>query len=233
MDDLFEATKTDKNDRRRLLPMCFGDDVKKWYRNENRASDYDEFKQQFISTFTSSTYKLKIISRMINRRQGNGESVQTYFYDMISLCTRFNQSMGEDEKVVHILRGLKPSIQERIIINNPKSCEELLDQAKRIETAAIITQQRESTTTATNELVEETTAALSRSAINLNGRYANYTNETINNKYMMFVRDHEIRATPTIATPTIHGIIKHESLHNLFAILATGSGIMPINAQVI
>ncbi len=63
IDELFDAIKVDKIDRRRLLPMYFGEDVKKWYRSEEQNCEYDEFKQQFINTFTTSTHKLKISTR--------------------------------------------------------------------------------------------------------------------------------------------------------------------------
>ncbi len=141
IDELFDATKVDKSDRRRLLPMYFGEDVKKWYRSEEQNSEYDEFKRQFINTFTSSTHKLKISTKLMNRRQGNDESVQSYYYDILALCTRFNPDMQEDEKILYLLRGLKPSMQQQIIMSDPKRCKDLFEQAKRAEAAASIIQQ--------------------------------------------------------------------------------------------
>jgi hypothetical protein len=54
VDELFDATNVDKNDRQRLLLMYFGDDLKKWYHTEEHSSDYETFKEQFINTSTSS-----------------------------------------------------------------------------------------------------------------------------------------------------------------------------------
>jgi hypothetical protein len=175
VDELFEATKTEKNDRRRLLPMYFGDDAKKWFRSIQPHSQYDEFKQQFITAFTSSAHKLKIASKLINRQQNNNESVQSYYYDMLTLCKRFNEDMKEDEKMAYIQRGLKPSIKQHIIINDPENCQELFEQAKRIETAATIIQHETATTTTIHD-VEETTAALRRTTINPNNRQNAYSN---------------------------------------------------------
>ncbi|CAF2132919.1 unnamed protein product [Rotaria magnacalcarata] len=140
IEELFEATKVDKNDRRRLLPMYFGDDVKKWYRSEDHSSDYDDFKNQFVNAFTSSVHKLKISTKLMNRRQGNDESVQSYYYDILALCARFNPEMREDEKILYLLRGLKPSIQQHVIISDPKKCKDLFEHAKRTEAAAAIIQ---------------------------------------------------------------------------------------------
>jgi hypothetical protein len=172
VEELFDATKTDKSDRRRLLPMCFGEDVKKWYRSVELDVDYDRFKAQFLKAFTSPAYKLQMSTKLINRRQGNSESVQSYYFDIISLCNRFNQHMQEDEKMVYLLRGLKPSIQQRIIINDPQNCQDLLEQAKRIETTVEIVQPQES---AIDETISETTAALRRTTINTNNRQNNDT----------------------------------------------------------
>jgi hypothetical protein len=171
IDELFDATKTDKNDRRRFLPMYFGEDVKKWYRSGDQNSEYDEFKKQFINAFTSSTYKWKISTKLMNRRQGNDESVQSYYYDVLSLCARYNPNMQEDEKIVYLSRGLKPSIQQQVIIGNPQKCKDLFEQAKRAEAAAAIIQPSMTVTSATpTEDVDETTAALRRISINKNSR---------------------------------------------------------------
>jgi hypothetical protein len=186
IDELFDATKVDKNDRRRLLPMYFGEDVKKWYRSEEQNSEYDEFKRQFINTFTSSTHKLKISTKLMNRRQGNDESVQSYYYDILALCARFNPDMQEDEKILYLLRGLKPSMQQQIIMNDPKRCKDLFEQAKRAEAAASIIQQPPTITPSTsNEDIDETTAALRRTSINQNNRrndHSNWTNPHDSNR---------------------------------------------------
>jgi hypothetical protein len=176
VDELFDATKIDKNDRRRFLPMYFGEDVKKWYRSDVQNSEYDEFKKQFIATFTSSTHKLKISTKLINRRQGNDESVQSYYYDILALCARFNPDMKEDEKILYLLRGLKPSIQQQVIMNDPKKCKDLFDQARRAEAAASITQPTPTITTSTlSGEIEETTAALRRTSINPSNQRSEYS----------------------------------------------------------
>ncbi|CAF4585627.1 unnamed protein product, partial [Rotaria sp. Silwood2] len=167
VEELFDATKVDTTDRRRLLPMYFGGDVKKWYRSEELNSDYDEFKKQFINAFTSSVYKLKISTKLMNRRQGNDESIQLYYYDVLALCAHFNSDMMEGEKILYLLRGLKPSIQQHVIMSDPKKCRDLFEHAKRTEAAAtVLSPTPEQKSTITNELIDETTAALRRTSIN-------------------------------------------------------------------
>ena len=168
IDELFDATKVDTNDRRRLLPMYFGDDVKKWYRSEDLSDDYDEFKKQFINAFTSSVYKLKISTKLMNRRQTSNESVQSYYFDILALCTRLNPDMKEDEKILYLLRGLKPSIQQQVIMGDPKLCKDLFEYAKRAEAATAIIQSSPIESTASNDLIDETTAALRRASLKSN-----------------------------------------------------------------
>ncbi|CAF1512743.1 unnamed protein product [Didymodactylos carnosus] len=66
----------------------------------------------------------------------------------------------------YLLRGLKPSIQQHVIISNPKKCEDLLERAKRVEAAAEITQPQAPVTTTPTDYVEETAAALRRTTLN-------------------------------------------------------------------
>ncbi|CAF4660009.1 unnamed protein product, partial [Didymodactylos carnosus] len=140
INELFVATGVKKEDRRKLLLMYFSDDVKKWYRNSEHEEDYDAFTLELIRSFTSSTQRLNISSKLINRRQGVNESVQSYYYDILQLCKRFNHVMTESDQIIHLLRGLKPSIQHHVIIIDPKQCTDLLEQAKRVKAATTLTQ---------------------------------------------------------------------------------------------
>ncbi|CAF4617614.1 unnamed protein product [Didymodactylos carnosus] len=91
--------------------------------------------------------------------------------------------MQDEEKIVYLLRGLKPSIQQHVIINNPKRCEDLLEQAKRVEVAATITQpQTAVTNTTATDSIEETAAALRRMTIKSDDRHNDYANRN-NQRY--------------------------------------------------
>jgi len=168
-DEIFNAVKMEKKDRRQLLRMYFGNDVKNCYRSEEHDSDYDIFKEEFVKTFTSSSYRLKIYSKIVDRRQRLDEAVQSYYYDILSLCSKLNRDMLENEKILHLLRGLKPSILQHFMMYDPKTCKDLLEQAKRAEAAADITQpQTAISATVTTEEIAETTAALRRLSTNNN-----------------------------------------------------------------
>lgn len=162
IDELFDAFKIDPTDRRHLLPMYFGGDAKKWYRSEEHSSEYDDFKQQLINAFTSSVHKLKISTKLMNRRQGSDESVQSYYYDVLSLCTRVNLHMQDDEKILYLLRGLKPSIKQHVIMSNPKNCKDLFEHARRAEEAASTSHPTSEESTISSDHPDETSAAVRR-----------------------------------------------------------------------
>lgn len=156
---IFDATKTEPVDRRRLLPLHLADEAKKWYRSATFDDDYASFKIQLIKAFTSPLYKLQLSSKLTSRRQGLDESVQAYYYDVLDLCHRFNPNMEEDEKVVHILRGLKPSIQQHMAVNDCRTCQDLLIQARQTEAMVKLVHQD---TPSTGDAEVEITAALRR-----------------------------------------------------------------------
>ncbi|CAF4445046.1 unnamed protein product [Didymodactylos carnosus] len=91
--------------------------------------------------------------------------------------------MQDEEKMVYLLRGLKPSIQQHVISNNPKQCADLLEQAQRVEAAAAITQLQPTVATTTRtDSIEETTAALRRITINSDNRQNDYASRN-NQRY--------------------------------------------------
>ncbi|CAF1372994.1 unnamed protein product [Didymodactylos carnosus] len=163
MDQMFDAAGTKPDERRRILPMYLGGNGKKWYRNGIYDSDYDTFKQKLIDAFTTSSQQLKISSKLMNRHQGLNESVPSYYYDVLSLCTRFNPETTEKEKVLHLLRGLKPSLLQAVLMFDPSTCNNLLEQAKRAEAATSLAQLSTITTTTTVE-TDDTTAAMRRAS---------------------------------------------------------------------
>ncbi|CAF4584237.1 unnamed protein product [Didymodactylos carnosus] len=132
-------------------------------RNGIYDSNYDAFKQKLIDAFTTSSQQLKISSKLMNRHQGLNESVPSYYYDVLSLCTRFNPEMTEKEKVLHLLRGLKPSLLQAVLMFDPSTCDNLLEQAKRAEAATSLAQLSTITTTTTVE-TDDTTAAIRRAS---------------------------------------------------------------------
>ena len=146
---------------------------KKWYTSEELGDDYDVFKQQFIKAFTSSGYQLKICSKIINRQQRPDETTQSYYYDILSLCFKPNPEMAESEKILHLLRGLKPSLLQHVMLHEPSTCKDLLQYAKRAEVVVDITQSPPTVPTTTTSADEPTETIIAYLRIPPNNNYQN------------------------------------------------------------
>ena len=79
---------------------------------------------------------------LICRLQGLNEPVSTYYYDVMRLCFKMNPEMTEEEKLTHLMRGLKSGVLERVLVLEPKNCEDLLNKLRNIEESEILSQRR-------------------------------------------------------------------------------------------
>ena len=83
-------------------------------------------------------------SQLICRVQGLNEPIHQYYYDMMRLCHRVNPLMAESEKLTHIMRGLKSTILEKVLVLEPKDCKDLLSKSKSVEEAEYLANSRPS-----------------------------------------------------------------------------------------
>ena len=136
LEELFDAAKQKPEERLAIAPTYLAGDAKQWYRVRGPYEVWADFKTALVAAFTSSAHQLKTSSQLYNRRQGPAESVQSYYFDFMRLCTRLNHNMPADERLLHLMRGLKPSLAQTIIMFNPRDCSELLEHGKRAEATA-------------------------------------------------------------------------------------------------
>ncbi|KAL1468602.1 hypothetical protein MTO96_041384 [Rhipicephalus appendiculatus] len=73
-----------------------------------------------------------------NRTQLPSETPEQYYYDVVQLCARVNPSMTEDDRLRHLTRGLRPEVQEKMVIANPETCAAFLQILQRINQAALM-----------------------------------------------------------------------------------------------
>ncbi|CAF1648105.1 unnamed protein product, partial [Didymodactylos carnosus] len=95
-----------------IAAQCLSGDAAKWYKQAKATIDgsWTTFKEELITTFTATTQKLNISTKLQNRRQGLNEPVQSYYFDVLGLCTKLDHRMGEEQKLLHLQRGLKLSL---------------------------------------------------------------------------------------------------------------------------
>ena len=134
-EETVEAAGGDSATKRKAVVLYLSGDAKKWYRLTEVVNDeWSTFREKLITAFTSASQQLKAMTKLMNRKQGVNELAQSYFYDILALCSKFNPQMNETEKLLHLLRGVKPSLAQSIIMFNPKTMQDFLELAKRSET---------------------------------------------------------------------------------------------------
>jgi hypothetical protein len=150
-----------------IAAQCLSGDAAKWYKQAKRTinGSWSILQNELIKTFTSTAQQLNISIKLQNRRQGLNESVQSYYLDVLALCAKLDPEMSEKQQRLHLQRGLKPSLAQMTIPFNPQTCLELLEQAKRSETAAAMIEASASpsTTRAATEEISDEVAAIQSS----------------------------------------------------------------------
>ena len=145
-----ECNNWNKNLQKRRLPIYFKDTAELWYRDFASSKDdpagseqsLDEILEGLRNAFRYKNYRSMNQSALITRMQGLDEPAATYYYDMMRLCRRQNPSMKEEEKLTHIMRGLKSGVLEKVLVLEPKDCTDLLNKLRSIEEAGLLSNQR-------------------------------------------------------------------------------------------
>ncbi|KAL1470114.1 hypothetical protein MTO96_040650 [Rhipicephalus appendiculatus] len=76
--------------------------------------------------------------RLENRVQLPSESPEQYYYDVLQLCARVDPAKKEEDRVRHLLRGLRADALEKMVLANPTSSGEFLQILQRINHAALM-----------------------------------------------------------------------------------------------
>lgn len=139
--------------QKRRLPVHLKDVAEMWYReffslgeskdiNFGNNLSITEIFDGLRSAFRPKNYRSINQSALICRHQGLQEPVGTYHYDMLRLCNKMNPKMDEIEKMTHIMRGLRSGLLEKVLVHEPKDCNDLLGKLRSIEEAEILSSQR-------------------------------------------------------------------------------------------
>lgn len=97
------------------LGMCLEDVALEWFMSlVPQPQTYDELRTALLTAFRDPNYEYDLESKLRNRFQGVDEPVMTYCYNVVYLCSKLDPDMPEQTKVRHLLRGLKPSLLEKV-----------------------------------------------------------------------------------------------------------------------
>ncbi|CAF4897831.1 unnamed protein product [Rotaria sp. Silwood1] len=160
--DHFNAAHLSSEDARALISQYLTGDAKKWYQAEraNLAElRWSAFKQALIQAFAPPAHEMKKLAKLLNRRQGPTESIQSYYFDIITLCRQYNSSMSDKDKIAHLINGLRPSLKTAVAMAEPESIQDFLHKAKTGEAVFSLDVPDTPTQTPTSG-ISETTAAI-------------------------------------------------------------------------
>ncbi len=89
--------------------------AKNWYRNLNpQPATFPAFCDAIRAAFKHPAYDSGVASQLRNRNQGMDESPVVYCFEKLNLCARVDPQMTEAVKLDHLIRGMKPTLVEKI-----------------------------------------------------------------------------------------------------------------------
>ena len=97
------------------LGMCLEGVAQEWFESLIPPPlTYPVLRAAVLAAFQNPNYEFDIERQIRKRFQGLEEPVMTYCYNVIYLCSKLDPNMQEQVKVNHILRGLKPTLLDRV-----------------------------------------------------------------------------------------------------------------------
>jgi len=148
----------------RALPNYLSDTALLWYhsyvKDRNSAATvlagapctakitWAELTSELQKAFRTVASKEVAEEKLYARKQLIGESPEDYVYSKLDLINDYEPNMAEDQKIRHIIKGLRASYLEKIHIQAPKTVEEVITAIRKIaETQYMIAQNLDSNVT--------------------------------------------------------------------------------------
>ncbi|CAN7993838.1 unnamed protein product, partial [Ixodes hexagonus] len=125
-----------------LYPALDGD-ARKWYTTQiltGAPASWDEWKALLQRSFGSSHAAEVAHLQLQSRGQLPFESPEQYYYDVMQLCARVDPTIKEEDRLRHLLRGLRPDFVEKVVLSNPKTCADFLQTLQRLNQASMMSQ---------------------------------------------------------------------------------------------
>ncbi|UYV78418.1 hypothetical protein LAZ67_16001289, partial [Cordylochernes scorpioides] len=88
--------------------------------------------------FRGSVWAKKELTRraemtLKTRAQKPGETPESYIQEILSLCSRVNPEMEEEEKVGHLMKGIAEDFYQALIVKDPTTVDELVKFCRQLE----------------------------------------------------------------------------------------------------
>lgn len=138
------------NDAKKLviLPCYLEGAALTWFENleqQQRPEEdltWQQVKEGMKEVFQTIARDEQMEYRLRMRMQGEEETVESYVQDVLNLCIKVDPGMNEGIKIRYILRGLKPSLLEKVMILENDTIAHLMTNIRRVQTARYMAGQR-------------------------------------------------------------------------------------------
>ncbi|GBM65752.1 hypothetical protein AVEN_161017-1 [Araneus ventricosus] len=125
------------DDQMKLANVVFylADTARLWFdNNEDDFTNWAAFQESLEKTFCRIEENRRQAERLLQTRaQLPGESSESYIQDVLSLCTRVNQSMPENEKIAHLMKGINEELYQILLVQDYSTTKDLVERCRQIE----------------------------------------------------------------------------------------------------
>ena len=109
-----------------------------WYRSAcQRISSWEELKKELKLVFQSADYDDRLLLEILNRTQGESESLDLYLAAMDGLFRRLSSPVPDEAKLQRILRNVNTYLQDKLCMFEIKSIDELRHLGRKAELGKI------------------------------------------------------------------------------------------------
>ncbi|RWS26657.1 hypothetical protein B4U80_12952 [Leptotrombidium deliense] len=109
----------------------------------DKNTTFDDFAALIKSVFAPLNSNAVNYDKLMKRQMQIGENLEKYFFDKLRLCNLYDEKMNELNKINVIMRGLTPSLVERVYLMEQKTTEELLKNLRLINEGVTFANSRE------------------------------------------------------------------------------------------
>lgn len=124
----------DEDRKLRYVYFALRDGARTWFENhESAILIWDDFRRELLATYPSTDRREKAEAALQARCQRTNESVATYVEDMSRLFRRADPNMCEDNKLRHLMRGVKQELFAGLVRSPPRTVAEFRAEATTME----------------------------------------------------------------------------------------------------
>ncbi|RWS21712.1 hypothetical protein B4U80_11786, partial [Leptotrombidium deliense] len=135
----FNAVTNGKTDQQKIqfLPNTLQNSALRWFTGQASQANFanrtwqqweDAIKHEFGRKLNN------IVRDLHTRQQKEHEKATEFCRETLRLCSQTNPNMTEEEKIEHLMRGIKPDLRERIFLMSPTDSNDFVTKIGSLET---------------------------------------------------------------------------------------------------